>query len=134
MPLGHPGTARVGRVERYRMPEAAERIGISLDDLRRLVDLGILQPDADGRCSSGDVRRASLVESLVAAGISLDGLGAAMRSGLVSLDFLDAPAFERFSAYSGVTFAQLAERTGVPVHLLMLIREAAGSAAPSPDD
>ena len=117
-----------------RCAEAAERIGISVDELRRLVELGILKPDADDRCTSGDVRKASLVESLVAAGISLDGLGAAMRSGQVSLDFLDAPAFERFSAYSGVTFAQFAERTGAPVQLLMLIREAAGSAAPSPDD
>ena len=120
-------------MERYQIAEAAERIGISVDELRRLVDLGILKLDADDRCTSGDVRRASLVESLVAAGISLDGLGTAMRSGQVSLDFLDAPAFERFSAYSGVTFAQFAERTGVPVHLLMLIREAAGSPAPSPD-
>jgi len=53
-----------------------------------------------------------------------------MRSGQVSLDFLDEPAYERFSAISGVTFAELAERTGVPVQLLMLIREAAGSSPP----
>lgn len=42
--------------------------------------------------------------------------------------------FERFSALSGVTFAQLGERTGVPVELLTLIREAAGSSPPLPDD
>ena len=72
--------------------------------------------------------------SLTAAGIPLEGLGAAIRSGQVSLDFLDAPAFERFSALSGVTFAQMAERTGVSVQLLMFIREASGSVAPRPDD
>ena len=44
------------------------------------------------------------------------------------------PPIERFSALSGVTFAQLAERTGVPVELLMLIREATGSSPPQPDD
>jgi adenylate cyclase len=33
-----------------------------------------------------------------------------------------------------VTFAQLAERSGVPVDLLMSIREAAGSPTPVPDD
>jgi adenylate cyclase len=75
-----------------------------------------------------------MVRSLVAAGVPLDGLGAAMRSGMLSLDFLDAPAFERFSALSEITFAQLGERTGVPVELLMQIREAAGSPAPLPDD
>ena len=86
-------------MERYQITEAAERIGSSVDDLRRLVDLGILKLDADDRCTSGDVRKASLVESLVSAGISLDALGAAIRGRLVSLDFLDASAFERFSAY-----------------------------------
>ena len=121
-------------MERYETAEAAQRANVTVDELRRLVELGILKPDAEERFTSGDVRRASLVESLVATGISLEGLGAAMRSGQVSLDFLDAPAFERFSAYSGVTFAALAERTGVPVELLMFIREAAGSAAPAPDD
>ena len=35
---------------------------------------------------------------------------------------------------SGVTFAQLSERTGVPVETLALIREAAGSSPPQPDD
>ena len=82
----------------------------------------------------GDVRRAGLVNSLAAAGIPLDGLGAAMQSGRVSLDFLDVPAYERFSALSDLTFAQLADRTGVPVGLLMLIREATGSNPPEPDD
>ena len=82
-----------------------------------------------GTCAGSGWSRASS-----AAGIPLDGLGAAIRSGTVSLDFLDAPAFERFSALSDVTFAQFAERTGVPVELLMLIREAAGSPAPHPDD
>ena len=52
----------------------------------------------------------------------------------MSLDFIDAPAFERFSALSGVTFGQLAERTGVPIELLMRIREVTGSVAPQPDD
>jgi adenylate cyclase len=121
-------------VEKYEVPEAAERAGISVDELRRLVDLGILKPDAENRLTSGDVRRVGMVGSLTAAGIPLDGLGAAIRSGQVSLDFLDEPAYERFSALSGVTFAEFSERTGIPVSLLMLIREAAGSPPPLPDD
>jgi adenylate cyclase len=121
-------------VERYEITDAAARAGIDVDGLRRLAELGIVSPDADGRLSSGDVRRVDMVRSLVASGISVDDLGAAMRSGQVSLAFLDESAYERFPAFSGITFAQAAERTGVPVQLLMLIREAAGSAPPLPDD
>ena len=116
------------------MDETAERVGVSVAELRRLVELGIIGPDAKNRFTSGDVRRAGLVKSLTTAGIPMDDLGAAIRNGQVSLAFLDAPAFERFSAYSGVTFAQFAERSGVPLELLMLIREAAGSPAPLPGD
>jgi adenylate cyclase len=121
-------------VETYDLAEAAERSDVSVGELSRLVELGILTPDAEHRFTPGHLRRAGLVMSLTAAGIPLEGLGAAIRSGQVSLAFLDAPAFERFSALSGVTFAQMAERTGVSVQLLMFIREASGSVAPRPDD
>ena len=129
-----PLAVTVRLVERYEPAEGAQRAGISVDELRGLVELGIVQPGADGRFTPGDVRRVGLVLSLVTAGVPLGGLGAAIRSGTVSLDFLDEPVYERFSALSGVTFAQSAERTGAPVQLLMLIREAAGSPAPLPDD
>jgi len=121
-------------VETYPLAEAAQRAGISPAELRDLVELGIVRPGADETLTSGDVRRIGLVQSLVSAGIPLDGLGAAIRSGQVSLAFLDAPAFERFSAFSDVTFAQFAEQAGMPVELLMLIREAAGSPPPLPGD
>ena len=118
----------------YDLSEAAGRIGVSVDDLARLCDLGILTPTADDRFTTGHLRRAGLVMSLVAAGIPLEGLGEAIRSGHVSLDFLDAPAFDRFSALSGDTFAEVAERTGVPVDHLLYVREAAGSLTATPDD
>jgi adenylate cyclase len=121
-------------VETYELAEAAERAGVSIDELGRLVELGILRPNAGNRFTPGHLRRAGLVKSLTAAGIPLDGLGSAIRSGRISLDFLDAPAFERFSALSGGTFAEVAGRTGVPVELLLFIREAAGSVAPVPSD
>ena len=117
-------------METYEIGETAERTGIDLETLRRMVALGIIEPDADGRFTDGHVRRLGLVESLVSAGIPLDGLAAAIRNRRVSLDFLDAPAFARFTSGSGLTFAQTAERTGVPVELLTFIREAAGSTAP----
>src|SRR5262249_2310731 len=45
-----------------------------------------------------------------------------------------AAPFGRFPALASVTFAEFAERAQVPVELLMLIREAAGSAPPLPSD
>ncbi len=121
-------------METYELAEAAERSGVSAAELGRFVELGIIKPDASDRFTTGHLRRAGLVKGLAAAGIPLDGLGAAIRSRQISMDFLDAPAFERFSALSGATFAATAERTGVPLELLLFIREAAGSVAPSPDD
>ena len=121
-------------MDSYDLAEAAERIGVSLDELSLLVDLGVLAPGADDRFSPALLRRAGLVKSLMDAGIPLDGLVAAIDSGQVSLDFLDAPAFERFGTASGATFAELAEQTGVPVELLLSIREATGAVAPEPDD
>jgi adenylate cyclase len=114
--------------------EAAKRAGIGVDELTSLVDLGIVRPTAGDRFSTGDVRRAELAQSLKAAGIPLDGMGAAIKSGAVSLDFLDAPVYERFSALGDVTFRQHSDRTGAPIELLLLIREAGGSAPANPDD
>lgn len=118
----------------YSRQEAAERSGISLEELNKLVELGILRPAAGDRFSGGEIRKAVLVQSLVAGGLPLEGLAAVIAQGGLSLDFMDSPAYERFSALSDVTFAQLSERTGVPVELLMVIREATGGAQPSPDD
>ena len=118
----------------YPLTEAAQRAGIDVAELSRLVELGIITPSDGDRFTSGAIRRVGMVRNLTAAGIPLDGLGEAIRGGQVSLDFLDESAYEGFSALSGVTFAELADRTGVPVHSLMLIREAAGSAPPLPSD
>jgi adenylate cyclase len=121
-------------METYDLAEAAQRSGLEVGELGRLCEVGILAPDAEGRFTPGHLRRAGLVHALTDAGIPLDGLAEAVRVGQVSFDFLDAPAFQRFSVLSGDTFADVAARMGVPVELLLFIREAAGSVAPSPDD
>jgi adenylate cyclase len=121
-------------VTSYSKKEAAERSGVSPDYLDRLVELKIVRPDDDGGFSSGQVKRAQLTQSLDTAGIPLDGLAAAIERGTITLDFLDTSAYERFAALSDVSFTQLSERTGVPLELLLVIREATGSAQPRPDD
>lgn len=121
-------------VATYSRHEAAERAGVTPDFLNRLVELRIVSAEDHGGFSSGQVRRAQLMQSLDTAGIPLDGLAAAIKRGAISLDFLDSPAYERFAALSDVTFAELGARTGVPIELLLLMREATGSAQPRPDD
>ena len=121
-------------MEEYDLVEAAERSGVGVENLQRLVDLRIVQPHAGEHFTPADLRRAAMINSLVISGVPVEALASAIRDGAVSFDFLDAPAFERFSSHSRRTFAEMAQESGVPVDLLMFVREASGSVAPRPDD
>jgi adenylate cyclase len=122
------------RVNRYSRENVAERAGVEPGYLVRLVDLGILSPEEPDRFSPGDVRRVLFARSLEDAGIPLDGVAAAVHRGDISLAFLDAASYERFAALAAETFRQASDRTGVPLELLTVMREALGMAEPSPDD
>jgi adenylate cyclase len=100
----------------------------------RLVDLGILAPEDEDRFSSGDVRRVLMAKSLEDAGIALEDVASAIQRGALSLDFLDAPSFERFAHLSAESFQQVSDRARIPLELLTSLREAVGMALPSPDD
>jgi adenylate cyclase len=99
-----------------------------------MIDLGIVAPEEPDRFTPGDLRRVLLAKSLEDAGIPLDAVATAIQNGSLSLDFLDAAAYERFAALAADTFRQVSDRTGIPIELLMVIREALGMAQPSPDD
>jgi adenylate cyclase len=118
----------------YAREDAAERVGVEPSYLVRLVDLGILALEEPDRFSPGDVRRVLMARSLEDAGIPLEEVAAAVQRGALSFDFLDAASFERFAALATETFRQVSGRTGIPLELLMVIREAIGMAEPSPDD
>ena len=117
----------------YTREEAAERSGVGAPYLDRLLEIGILTP-AEGGFSDSDVRRVQLARSLEGAGIPLDAVGAAIQQGTLSLAFLDAEAYERFSALSDQTFLEASERTGIPLELVTVLRESLGMAPPDPDD
>jgi adenylate cyclase len=118
----------------YAGEDVAERAGVEPPYVVRLVDLGILAPEEPDRFSPGDIRRVLMARSLEDAGIPLDGVGAAMQQGALSLDFFDATGYERFVGLAAETFRQVSDRTGIPLELLTVIREAIGMAEPSPDD
>jgi len=115
------------------LEQAAERAGADPSYLVSLRELGII-PGTGDSFSEGDVRRTLTARSLEGAGIPLDTLGDAIRRGALNLNFLDSEAYERFSGLCNETFREVSDRTGIPVELLMVVRESIGMAQPSPDD
>ena len=113
---------------------AALRADVSGEFLSHLIELDILHPDAEGRLSVGDLRRIQLTRTMERAGISIEEMAKVFSGGQLSLDFLDMPLFERFATNSGESFAEAAKRTGLPLDILMLLREVIGSASPEPGD
>jgi len=114
--------------------EVARSAGVDPDYVDRLTELGILKPGPGGAFSQGDALRARWVHGLEEAGVPLEGMAAAVRDGALSFTFLDAAAFDRFAGVSTTTFLELSTRTGVPLDLLKVVREAVGFAEPQPDD
>jgi adenylate cyclase len=121
-------------VSGYPRQEVAQRAGVDPDYVDRLVELGILTPGAGDEFSPGDVLRARWMQSLERAGVPLEGLASAVRDGVLSFSFLDVGAYDRFAGLSGTTFHQLSAQTGIPLELLMVVREAFGFAEPHPED
>jgi adenylate cyclase len=121
-------------VSAYTRQEVARRAGVDQGFLDRLVELGILTPDAGGEFSPGDALRARWLQSLERAGVPLEGLAAAVRDGALSFSFLGVAAYDQFAGLSATTFQQLSAQTGVPLELLMVVREAFGLAEPGPED
>ena len=112
--------------------DVARDAGVDEPYVRHLAELGILGGGTAYRRS--DARRVGVVVGLERAGLPLEGIAAALASGAMSLDFVDQPDYERYAALSNETFREVSARTGVPVELLLLIREAMGFGQPSPDD
>jgi adenylate cyclase len=123
-----------GGVSGYTRQEVAQRAGVDPDYLDRLVELDILTPAAADGFSPGDVLRTRWLQSLERAGVPLEGMAAAVRDGALSFAFMDVPAFDRFAGLSATTFQQLSAQTGIPLELLMVVREAVGFAEPRPED
>jgi adenylate cyclase len=112
----------------------AERAGVDRAFVDELVDGGVLTPAADGAFREGDIRRVHLVHDLARGSIPSGLVAEAVRRGALNLDFVDQPSYDRFSAYESETFEEVSRRTGLPVELSLVIREASGSPAPLPTD
>jgi adenylate cyclase len=74
------------------------------------------------------------MDSLCRAGLPLDGMAIGLKRGVLTLDFVDQPEYERFALLADETFADVSRRTGVPFEILAHIREAAGLGTPRAED
>jgi adenylate cyclase len=118
----------------FSRQEAAERAGVDHDTLDRLVELEVILPDEHGRFDELTVRKIGLISSFLVTGVPVDALAAEIHDGHFDLEFLDSPTFVSFMALSDVTFEELARQRGIPVEVLLAIREAVGSGVPRPTD
>jgi adenylate cyclase len=113
--------------------ELAQRAGVPVDFVHRLVHFRIVFV-GEGSFTDGDVRRARFVLGLEQGGVPLDAVGAAVRSGALSLAFFDASSWDRFGALTGKTYRELSAESGLSLDLLQTVRESMGFARPEPDD
>jgi adenylate cyclase len=111
--------------------EIAERAGTSVEGIRVLVDLGILEPE-QGMFRRHDVMRARVVRDLQAKGIDADALAEALASGHLTLGYLES-AGRRFPR-SDRTFAQVSDDIGIPLETMGLLYIAFGLPSPQPDE
>jgi class 3 adenylate cyclase/DNA-binding transcriptional MerR regulator len=121
-------------VSPYTIDEAAGRAGVRLETITRLTELGIVSPDDSGRFSAADVRTIQVIYSLERAGMALEGVAELARNDRMSLDFIEAAGQQVFASLSDTTFARLSEKTGVPIDLLLTLREAVGGGQPTAND
>ena len=112
--------------------ELAARTGVTPADVERLTALGILtpQPGAKG-FRAGDVFRVRLVAACEGSGLPAERIAEAIEAGRLSLSFVDAQ-FDHAPVMTGLTFAELYARHGVPGAHAASAFEAAGFAAPDP--
>jgi adenylate cyclase len=117
--------------------ELAERAGTTPERIRTLVAHGILHR-SDGEGGAGfrdvDVNRIWLAEALDRSGIPLEGIGKAIASGVISLDFLADLWPNPAGFVPGKTMEEVARDSGLPWDVVERSRVRLGLPQPSPGD
>ena len=76
-------------MERLSVEELAARSGSSVDRIRRLAGVGLLEPDDDGSFAMAAINRVRLADALDREGVPLEDMGEAKASGQLSFEFVD---------------------------------------------
>ena len=121
-----PASDRLGEAE------LARRSGTSVDRVRELTALGVIEPAEDGSFPRRDVMRTRMVAYLRQMGIEAADVGRALSSGHLTLAYLESAG--RQHPRSTWTQAEISERIGLPVETLERIYVAFGLRRPDPDE
>jgi adenylate cyclase len=109
--------------------------GVTEAEIGRMVALGVLVPrDGAAPFLAGDMQKVRLAVACERAGLPMDGIAAAIRTGRLSFAFLEGAPYQRWAQPSGRTFRQVSEETGIDLDTLRETLEATGFAWTSPDE
>ena len=115
--------------------DLARLAGVTEADIDRLVGLGVLVPgEGAAPFLPGDMQKVRLATACERAGLPMDAIAAAIRSGRLSFAFLGSAPYHRFAAPSGRTYRQVSEETGLSLETLRGALETMGFAWTSPDE
>ena len=90
--------------------ELADRSGMTAQQLRRLVELGIITPTPQGRYRSPDIQRIRVVDALADAGIAPEQLAQLIATGAYNLDWTSV-VYPQPTAQTATTLEQAAAAT-----------------------
>jgi adenylate cyclase len=118
---------------RLSLQELAERAGATVEQLERLVELGILEPaNSDEPFRSGDILRVRAVAALEGSGVQPEQIAAAMAAGELSFGYLDyvlqpRPVIDR-------RYSEAADDLGIPFDVVERVFLAFGLPQPPPNE
>ncbi len=114
--------------------ELAARAGISLEEVQRLIELGVVRPrEADASFRPIDVQRIRIAEAFADSGLAVEDLGRLVAEGHVTFPNLEAVFGEPIAA-SDTTFAEFAAQSGMDPDLLRRVYTQLGLTRPRDDD
>jgi adenylate cyclase len=96
---------------RYTLPELAERAGMTLEEVHRLIKAGVLEPRADQTVPTTALNRVRLAHALTQ-DVPLEDLARAIESQALHLRFVDA-LFANPVPLEPTTYGEMAEELGL---------------------
>ena len=111
--------------------ELAVRSGVTAEQLRRLVELGILAPGPHGRYRPSDIQRVRVVDTLADAGFAPEQLSELIATGAYNLDWASV-VFPEPTAQLTTTLEQTAAATGLSEDLTARLFDAWELPRPQP--
>lgn len=114
--------------------ELADQADVEPEYVRQLIDAGALDPpEGDTTYGPSDVGRVRLLRAWEEAGLSADNIMDLVRSGQLSVSWLDTPALTRMRRLD-VTYEQFCEEERVAMSMVGDLYEAMGFAPPRPNE